>query len=362
MSDVRLSGFDSCVSLDAALAWIDAHTAPLPPETIDVADAIGRVVTSPIASPADWPAVDCAADDGYAVVARQTEGASDYNPLPIPDRLVAAGQPMPVGTDAIVPFAMVQRHGTALEVLTPIAPGSAIDRRGSFVRAGTLVAAAERLRPQDVALMSALGVGVIPAVRRPRVVLVVAGPKAGPDLLSPMLSSLIANDGGVPASGSLALKADLILLVGRTGAGPDDDAAQTLAGVGGVLDLHGFAVRPGGSAGLGSLNGVPVLLVPGAPHACFAIYHLLVSPALRRLAGLQPVSGTPSVLDRKIASAVGYADMVQIRRSGTTVTPVGPAGAGSLAHAAQADGFLVVPGNSEGYPAGASVTVHMYRP
>lgn len=360
MSDVRLSGFDSRASLDQALAWIDAHTAPLSPEDADVADAIGRVITSPFASPVDWPAVDCAADDGYAVAARDTEGASDYNPLPIPDRLVAAGQPMPAGTDAIVPFAMVQRHGTALEVLTPVAPGSAVDRRGGIMRAGAVVAAG-RLRPQDVALLSALGVGTIPAMRRPTVTLVVAGPKSGPDLLSSMLRSLIASDGGVATPGSLASAADLILLVGRTGTGPDDDAAQTLAATGGVLDLHGVAIRPGGSAGLGMLNGVPVLLVPGAPHACFAIYHLLVSPALRRLAGLPSMTGTQGVLDRKVVSGVGFADMVQIRRSDATVTPVGPPGAGSLAHAAQADGFMVVPGNSEGYPAGASVTVHMYR-
>ena len=361
MSDVRLSGFDSRASLNEALAWIDAHTAPLSSEDIDAAGANGRVITSTIASPADWPAVDCAADDGYAVAARQTEGASDYNPLPIPDALVAAGRPMPAGTDAIVPFAIAQRHGTALEVLTPVAPGSAVDRRGSFVRAGAVVAAG-RLRPQDVALLLALGVGTVPVVRRPRVTLVVAGPKSGPDLLSPMLGSLIASDGGVAMPGSLSVEADLILLVGRTGAGPDDDAAQTLAAAGGALDLHGLAFRPGGSARLGLLDGVPVLLVPGAPHACFAIYHLLVSPALRRLAGLRSVPGTPGVLDRKIVSAVGYDEIVQIRRLDTTVTPIGPAGTWSLAHAAQADGFLVVPGYSEGYPAGASVTVHMYRP
>ena len=366
-ADIRLTGFSSRTPLADALAWIDAHTAALPVERVALADALGRVLAEAIASLVDWPSVDCAAMDGYAVSAAETEGASDYNPLPVTvHMLTAAGRPVPAGTDAVLPFALAQPRGPALDALAPVARGAGVDRRGGMVPAGSTAARAEALRAQHVALLLALGAGPVAVVRRPLVALLVAGPKSGPDLLSPMLRALIARDGGVSEAMALpAAGADLILMAGRTGPGPDDDAALTLADAGGMLDMHGIAVRPGDSAGLGCIGGIPVLLLPGAPHACLAIYDLLAARAVRRLAGIQPHEpylSTERLLERKAVSAVGFTDMIQVRITDTHAIPLGPADAGTLASAVRADGFFLVPESSEGYPAGAIVRVRVYRP
>ena len=364
MGDVRLTGFSSRTPVAEALAWVDAHAAALPTELVATAEAAGRVLAVPVASPVDWPGVDCAATDGYAVHAAETEGTSEYSPLPVQRHaLAAAGHPMPAGTDAVLPFAAAQPNGPSLDVFAPVARGAGVARRGSGVQAGS-VAAARALRPQEVALLLALGVGEVAVVRRPRVALVVAGPKAGPDLLSPMLRALVAREGGAAVAMALpAAGADLILMAGRSGAGPDDDAPQALANAGASLDMHGIAVRPGDSAGVGRMDGVPVLLLPGAPHACLAIYDLLAARAVRRMGGVQsgePCASVERVLSRKAVSTVGFTDIIQVSVSGTDASPLAPADGGTLATAVQANGFIIVPESSEGFPPGATVRVHIY--
>ena len=366
-TDVRLAGFSSRAPLTDALAWIDAHIATASTELIALAGAAGRVLATPVASPVDWPGAACAATDGYAVRAVETEGAGEYNPLPLERHaLVAAGQPMPAGTDAVLPFASAQPGGAMLDALAPVSRGAGAARPGSGLRAGSLAVAAGILRPQALALLLGLGVEQVAAVRRPLVALVVAGPKSGPDLLTPMLQALVARDGGIAQAMPLpAAGADLILMAGRSGVGPDDDAPLVLANAGGTLDMHGIAVRPGDSAGLGSMGGVPLLLLPGAPHACLMIYDLLAAPAVRRMAAVQPAApylSVERVLDRKAVSAIGFTDVIQVRVSQTHATPLGLADTGSLVSAAQADGFIVVPETSEGFPPGATVRVHIYPP
>lgn len=361
VGDVRLTGFSSRTPLADALAWIDARTAALPAEGVALAHAAGRVLAAPAASPVDWPGADCAALDGYAVRAVETEGASEYNPLPLTTHaLIAAGLPMPAGTDAVLPFASAQPQGSALDALAPVARGVGVHRQGSVMSAGSTAVAAGTLRPQHVAMLQALGADPVAVVRRPLVALAVAGPKSGPDLLSPMLRALVARDGGRAEAMALpAAEADLVLMAGRSGTGPDDDAPLRLADAGGVLEAHGVAVRPGDSAGLGRIGGVPVLLLPGAPHACLAAYVLLASRAVRRLAGISaPDAGIERVLERKAVSAVGFTDMIPVCITPTHAAPLGPADAGSLAGAAAAHGFIVVPEASEGFPAGAAVQVH----
>jgi rhodanese-related sulfurtransferase len=65
--------------------------------------------------------------------------------------------------------------------------------------------------------------------------------------------------------GSFEAGADIVLVIGGTGPGSDDHSAAALAEAG-ELAIHGVALRPGETAGLGrTVSGVPVVLLPGAP-------------------------------------------------------------------------------------------------
>jgi len=357
-ADVRLVGFGSRAPLATALAWVEANATTLPTETVPVQDAVGRVLAMvPAGTP--WPAADRAGLDGYAVRAAETEGASDYAPLPLRHaELVVSGGPMPPGTDAILPYAGV-RSGAVLETLAVAARGAGLERQGAEGAAPL----PGPLRPEGMALLALLGVPAVEAVRRPRVALVAAGPKSGPDVLTPLLRALVARDGGMATSAVLedagGGAADLVLLVGRTGCGGDDDMPQRLAAAGGMLDLHGIAFRPGDTAGLGRLGTLPVVLLPGSPLAALSVYEALAGPAVRRLGGRPSPSHVErqAVLERKITSAIGCTDMVRVRLRDGRATPLGPADTGGLGRAVLSDGWIMVPEGQEGHPVGAAVTV-----
>lgn len=394
-ADVRVAGFAHRVPLRRTLAWVDTRTTVLAPETVPLESAVGRVSSAPVVSGVDWPGADCAAVDGYAMRAADSAGAGDYNPLSIAlveawsaralppgaAALVAAGMPLPAGADAVLASDAAQRSGVrTLDVLAPVAQGAGVDRRGSELRAGAeIVAGLARLRSQDVALLVLTRVACVAVVRRPRVCLVVPGPKtAGQDALTPMLRALVARDGGTaetaaPAdAGRTALAqamaraaagADLVLVAGRTGVGADDEAPLAVAEAGGSLEVHGIAMRPGGSVGLGMIGAVPVLLLPGAPLACLAAYDVLAARAVRRMGGLQPLpyAAVDAVLDRKIVSAVGFTDLVRVQLAEGRATPLASAESGGLASAVRADGFVIVSEASEGHAPGSTVRVHLYR-
>src|SRR5262249_35087347 len=104
------------VSLEKALAWIDANTAPLASEDVPLAEAAGRMLARPVAAIAALPPFDRAGGHGVAVRARDTIGASTYNPLSfaltapgdaLPEAAamrIEAGDRLPQGADAILPL------------------------------------------------------------------------------------------------------------------------------------------------------------------------------------------------------------------------------------------------------------------
>lgn len=389
--DVRLRGFPDRASVEEAVAWIDAKSGSVAWEEVAVPKAAGRVLIDPFAAPFDMPACDCAGIDGYAIRARETVGSGDYNPLsfklvndaqalpPFSAALVASGARLPSGADAVLPFEAAQPHEGSIEVFAAVAEGSGVERMGQQVRAGTtILEAGRRLRPQDLGLLAMLGVEHIRVARRPRVRLVIAGPNPGMhlnDANGPMLHALVKRDGGeiesaiTGAADRMAMRkalneshADVIMVAGRTGTGPDDEAAPALAEIG-KLCIHGVALRPGGSAGMGTAGEVPVVLLPGDPLACFCSYELFAGRLIRRLGGLSPAfpyAQREFTLGRKIVSSIGTVDLCQVSLDAPTAKPIGMADSGGLAALARSDGFVLVPPPSEGFAAGSRVTVFIY--
>jgi molybdopterin molybdotransferase len=246
---------------------------------------------------------------------------------------------------------------------------------GEEARAGDpLVAAGRPLRAADLGLLALAGARSLPVVRRPRVRLLVAR-AALPDLDGPLLAALLARDGavvegpGLPAAdaGGAALRAalrqpgaDLLLVAGRTGPAEDDHAAAALAAAGRVM-VRGIALAGAETACLGLAGAVPAVLLPGAPAACLWSYELVAGAAVRRLGGRPaalPFARGDGRLARKIVSAIGLAEAVPLRRSAEGWTPLAAGGPPSLARAAAADGFVLVPAGSEGFAAGTMVPIY----
>src|SRR5262249_55566891 len=192
---------------------------------------------------------------------------------------------------------------------------------------------------------------------------------------SVMLAALVRRDGSVshvppiiPDRPELVrdvlvnCSADVILISGGSSVGQEDHAPRVLAEMG-ELCFHGVALRPASPTGLGFLGGRPVFLLPGNPVSCLCAYDLFAGPALRRLGGRSPElpyrSGTLP-LARKLVSAVGRVDYVRVQVQDNQVEPLATSGAPILSSTTRADGFVLVPRDSEGHAAGECVRVFFY--
>ncbi len=327
-------------SFAEARAWIDGWPAVGGVETVARGDAYGRVLAAAVFAPHDFPPCDRALFAGYAVRAADTVGAGAYTPLLQPGAVaVGEGGALPAGADAVLPWDLAGLDAAGrVEALSAVAEGGGVERRGQGLRAGAPVLQADcALGSAALALLAELGLDLLPLRCRPRVLLAVGA-------LAPLLAPLIARDGGVVAGSGFP--PDLILT-------SDPESA-------GTLDIHGLALRPGGGAGFGRRDGVPVVLVPAEPLACLTAYDLLAGRLLRRLGGRAaalPQFTRAATLTRKIVSAIGWVDVVRVRLAGDGAEPLGSAEGGGLVSAGRADGFVIVPAGREGFAPGETVTV-----
>jgi molybdopterin molybdotransferase len=298
------------------------------------------------------------------------------------------GAPLPEGLDAVLPAEYASEKAGRIEITLSVAPGQHVGRRGEDVREGaTVLAAARRLRPQDVGLVASMGLAEVDVVRRPNVRILVTGneviapgsPKADYqiyDANSPMLRGLVARDGGrierharlgddpgrireaLVASG-----ADVILVSGGSSVGAEDHAPRLLAEVG-ELAIHGVAMRPSSPAGAGRIGETLVFLLPGNPVSCLCAYDFFAGRAIRLRGGRNPGWPYPvrqCTVARKIVSAVGRVDYCRVRLGDDGVEPLATSGAAILSSTTRADGFVVVPAESEGYGPGSEVDVYLYQ-
>lgn len=380
----RMRGFAARASLGEAWAWLDARINPLDTETVEPDAAIGRIMAREVVAPGDLPAMDRVVVDGYAVRAADSVGASDYNPILLnlagPPLPVSVGDAVPPGMDAVVAVEQTRSDAGMIELVAAVAEGDGIERRGDDVAAGTILLPAGRLvRPADAAVLAAIGVTAVPVVRRPVVRLAVVGSELeeSTDLNTPLLAALIARDGGIAErypplpDDETTIRdflnrpgADLVILCGGSGLGANDFTVQALLAGAGTLAIHGIALRPADTIALGEAAGTPVAILPGGTTACLCAYEVVAGRAVRRLAGGSPdfpFVRRSMVTTRKIVSPGGWVDFCRVRITADgRVEPIGSGGSTSLLSLARADGFVLVPAEQEGFPAGSTVPVHLF--
>jgi molybdopterin biosynthesis enzyme len=358
--------------LTDALARISVLASPVAVRTLDVSSAVGRVLAGDAVAPMPQPKTATALRDGYAVLAESVADAGAYAPMALttaPD-WVEAGEPVPGPADAVLEPEAVVVTGGLTHALLAVGSGDGVLAAGSDAAQGEILRrAGECLRGIDAAILHAVGASQV-AVRVPHVRIICANPSvsAANDFVAPLLVGAIRKAGACAqivriGEEDLALEraimetdADAIVTIGGTGRGRRDQTARILAALGG-LQVHGIGLTPGTTAGLGSLVGRPVLLLPGRLDAAVAGFLVLGGHLLARLGGRRSIeSGIEVVVGRKIVSTVGLAEVVLVRHGATGVEPVARE-AFPLAALTRAQGWILVPANSEGLAAGARTTL-----
>jgi molybdopterin biosynthesis enzyme len=354
--------------LAEVLAAVDLDVRPVTPRTFDVNLAAGRVLAADASVPAK-PSVALALFDGWALSAELTLGAGGYSPTPLermPSR-IDAGQPMPPGTDSVAPFDAVKVTNGDAEALVTVNPGDGVlPAGGDCDPAVPLRFAGERLRLTDLAAFAAAGL-VRVAAREPRIRvlplrgsgIIVAAARAVAGDIEQRGGVARLDDAGRSFNGVLGSdNADAIVAIGGTGSGRNDSSVRTLAREG-RLAVHGIALTPGETAALGFVGSRPVLLLPGRLDAALSVWLLVGRHILRRLAGTKAKEHEPSAtltLTRKVTSTVGLSEVVPVARNGGKAEPLATKYL-PLSSLARADGWILVPADSEGYAAGSPVLV-----
>src|SRR3954447_2963093 len=380
-------------------------------ETVDLGRVHGRVPAEPVHAPHDLPGFARSTVDGYAVRAADTYGTSEGLPSYLdvtgavamgraPEVDVAPGDAVamptggaiPAGADAVVMVEYTQEAmaGT-IEVVRPVAPGDGLVRADEDAQEGAeLVPAGRPLRPQDLGLLAAAGVTEVRVHARRRVAIVSTGDEvvdpataalnAGQvrDACAVALAALVREAGGEPDPRGIvpddrdALEAvlraavatcDVVVVSAGSSVGARDEPAAAVAALGepGIW-THGIALRPGKPTLLADAGGVPVIGLPGNPRSALVVFRLVGVPVVRLVGGVTAPPPEPSVrarLERDIPSAAGRLDVVQVAVRDGVATPLFGASA-LLSILTAADGYVVVPDDATGLPAGREVEVTLY--
>jgi len=394
------------LTVDAALARIVARHAPLPAETVSIADAAGRVLATTVVARLDQPFADLSAMDGYAV------RAGDCDPLPVTLKVVGqapaggayagvlgagetvrifTGGPLPAGADTIViqENTKVEAGGT-VTIVEGVQRGRHIRRRGLDFAAGAIgLDAGRRLAPRHVALAAAMNVPWLSVHRRPRVAilatgdeLVMPGEPIGPNqILSSSalaVAALVRAWGGDPTLLGIArdtredigacldagLSSELLVTLGGASVGDHDLVQDVLKTQGFTLDFWRIAMRPGKPLMFAERGMQTALGLPGNPVSTMVCALLFLKPAIERLSGLpgDPVATRRAILGSDVAGNDNRQDYVRSRlqRNGgepPTVTPFSVQDSSMLSFLASADGLLVRPAHDPARQAGAAVDV-----
>ncbi|AEC51148.1 molybdenum cofactor biosynthesis protein [Pyrococcus sp. NA2] len=321
-------------------------------ETVPLNEALGRVLAQDIVAEFNIPPFDRSAVDGYAVKAEDTFQAREYNPIelevledvPAGERprhevtngkaiKVLTGAKIPSGANAVIMQEMVKREGNRIYVLRPVAPGQNIAFAGEDVRKGEVVLRkGSILRPQDLAMLKALGIKKVPVKVKPKVGIIITGSElvdepseeafnAGKivETNSIMLISLVSKFFGEPIFygvipddeeeiRDVIEKAredcDIVLVTGGSAFGERDYAHKFVN-----LLFHGTTIKPGRPIGYGERT----FIMSGYPVAVFAQFHLFVKHALAKLVGARNYEvRIRAKLEDDVPSQLGRYEFVKI--------------------------------------------------
>ncbi|MCR8828093.1 molybdopterin molybdotransferase MoeA [Pseudosulfitobacter koreensis] len=313
------------IPVSQALDHLFALVRPLDVETVPLRRAHARVLAETVTARRTQPPFAASAMDGYAVKSAEVETDALFKVIGESaaghgfEGTVGAGQavriftgaPVPQGADFVVIQEDVTRRGTLITLNHNLSSGNNIRPAGTDFTEGTAMPAPRRLSPGDVALLAAMNVAQVPVTRAPVVAListgdelVMPGEMPGDDQIIVSntfgLAALLETLGAVPRilpiardtkPGlrqvlELAAEADLMVTIGGASVGDHDLVGAVAAEMGMQQSFYKVAMRPGKPLMAGTLNGVPMIGLPGNPVSAMVCGTVFLAPVIRAMQGL----------------------------------------------------------------------------
>ncbi|MCO5178181.1 MAG: molybdopterin molybdotransferase MoeA [Thermomicrobiales bacterium] len=330
------------IGVDVAQGHMLSLVHPLSPHTVPLVDALGLALAGDIVAPVSIPPFRNSAMDGYAIqsadsshgpvtlriVGQVAAGETNNTVVQSGEAIrIMTGAQVPDGADAVVPFELVRVEGDRVAVPQGITSGANIRNPGEDIVSGTVVASAgEIVSSALVGALAAVGTAHVAVRRVPRVAILSTGDEVVPpgtplmqgkiwDANAPMLSALVQLAGGQPHALGIAADSaedirsrladartpDLMITSGGVSAGDFDMVKDVLRADGSVAVCQ-VRMKPGRPLAIGTINGIPMLGLPGNPAAAYVSFLQYAWPAIRRLVGVADT--TLSEIDAVLTTAL----------------------------------------------------------
>ena len=345
-------------------------------EVVPLADALGRTLANDAAALTDLPGFPTAAMDGWVVrgpspwtiVGTIDTGASSVVQLDAGEAMrIGTGGAVPAGATAVIPFEAATV--TDSRVNADVTDRTHIRVQGEECVVGDVLAhRGDVINPALMGSLSAAGIDDVAVVRRPLISVLILGdevihsgvPATGQvrDALGVQLPGWIHMLGGDvvsvrtctddPQELADALRssgeADMTVVTGGTARGHRDFLRSTFEDLDATMIVDGVAVRPGHPMMLATLDGTPVVGLPGNPLSAIVATVTLIQPSfeawfgraqrdLPKVAMAEGVAPSSRPLTRLMVGRRELGGFRQVERVSSAM----------LRGIAHADGWAVVP-------------------
>ncbi|NLL81433.1 MAG: molybdopterin biosynthesis protein [Tissierellia bacterium] len=383
---------------EAKAKYFDRLSIDLTYDELDVVDALGRVTFEAIYAKISSPTYNASAMDGIAVISKNTEEATETNPLTLSLNkdfiYVNTGNQIVEPFDSVIMIEdVIQLDDGKIQILKAAYPWQHIRQIGEDIVATEMILPSKhKIRPIDLGSLISGGIERIKVYKKPRVGILPTGSEIVEDIKEIEDGKIIDSnskvfEGMVKELGGIAnryrpqvddyeiLKKDVlkgveendILIIGAgSSAGTRDYTVKLVEELGEVI-IHGVAMKPGKPTILGIIQGKPVIGIPGYPVSAFLVMDVFVKPLIQKYIGLDEVEVDyiKAQLSRRVVSSLKHKELVRVNlgfvNDKLIATPFA-SGAGVSMSLVKADGIAIIPRNLEGVEAGERIDVELLRP
>lgn len=369
-------------------------------EEINTIDALSRVTYSPHYSKISSPHFTASAMDGIATCFEYTLNATRKNPILLKNgmyEVVDTGDIINSPFDCVVMIEDVTKVENGYLVTSPMLLYQNIRSIGEDIQLGQMIVSSKKsITPIEMSSLLAAKITKLEVYRKIRVGIIPTGdeivdareeslPQRGEliDYNSWTFKALIESYGGEAIRYDIVednkeklreailkgtKECDIVIVNAGSSKGRGDFSVDVVEELGRKY-FHGLAIKPGKPTSIGLVNNTPIYGVPGYPVSAFFVMETILKPGIIEVMnniqkGNLSNKTIEAMLSKKVVSSLKYDEYVRVKlarlKDKLIASPLGKGGSTTMS-LVNADGYFIVPKNSEGLEASSKVRINILR-
>ncbi|UFT98311.1 molybdopterin molybdotransferase MoeA [Radiobacillus kanasensis] len=387
--------------------------APGEIEQVSLDMSLNRTLGDDIVATHDVPLFDRSPYDGFAIIAKDTEGASREIPtkLQVVGHIgagslysktlqhgqavrIMTGAQLPAGSDAIVMLELVkesEENGDSfIHLNREFKSGTNISYQGEDTKKGTpLLKKGEQITPGTMAILATFGYQKVPVTRQPKVGILATGSELV-EVHEPLQAGKIRNSnaymlmGQVKSSGAIPLylgqleddleqcfkkvkesleQVDILITTGGVSVGDYDHMPEIYNKLGARVLFNKVAMRPGSVTTVAEYEDKLLFGLSGNPSACFVGFELFTKPAIHTFLQKNEITSdqTPAILGNDFPKPNPFNRYIRaecfLENGQWIATPLGLDKSSAVISLARTNCLIELPGGTRGFQKGDSIQI-----